>query len=255
MADTASERAELLADIAQLEAELARKSTDSDGHSTPAGVGRPNKRPRMAGGAGEGGQTGYSYRNSEPEPSERASRRAEEQIADHAQLTGIDITSSSSEVVSESLSALERMHTLSGKAGASVTFTVRLRVREPAQQAAASAEGEEEKRDPGREYVVEKMDCEVKGGGKELRDALQRTPSLTLSYTLSPSKAPTAIRLSRPLDLYLSLVAETPPDLPSAARATLDSVPQQFELMLQAGMEPSKVIEAVVQSVFRGAAS
>lgn len=77
--------------------------------------------------------------------------------------------------------SLLRKHTISGELAFSpspVKFIVHISVREPT---APLDEAEEAKRDPGREYVVEKMECEVKGGGSELRDALSRCVDLLLS--------------------------------------------------------------------------
>ncbi|BGP19088.1 hypothetical protein JCM10213_006646 [Rhodosporidiobolus nylandii] len=328
MPDAAAERTALLHEIAQLEQEIARFADASLDLATKQ-TGSANKRARVAGTTwGDAGELDEAIRaqlhtaggalvgdrtsgpideDDAAEPAKRL-KQAEQLIRDNSQLTGIDFISTLDEVLSRDDHSLLRRHTLSGTLSTSTSplgFTVRLYVREPGD---ALEQAQKAKRDPGREFVVERMEAEVKGGGAELRETLSRLqldkhpnppaffallrqysllfssrtklftsllqdfphlaasppnnptelvfsasgfgPSLTLAYSLSPSAAPTAIRLSRPLDPHLSLTATVPPAAPSAVRATFEAIPEQFQRMLDDGFEPEKAVGAVVKAVF-----
>ncbi|GAA6041506.1 hypothetical protein JCM8097_001913 [Rhodosporidiobolus ruineniae] len=304
MANTDTKRSQLLDEIAHLEAELARQSAPSaDEHRSTRGTGQGGtKRERAPAAGGEWESAGGG-----------TARRAEQQILHNVELSGIEITSSGSEVTQQSATSIRRLHSLSGRVSSSpspIALQIRLYVREPPNSPDASDEAA--KRDPGLEYLVETVECEVKGGGAELREGLKSLnldrhtnppaffallrqysllassrvalfqslrrsfaqlvkdgtpeelvkateltfvgsssgPSLTLSYTLTPSTGPTVLRLARPLTPTLTLFASTPSALPSSARTALQAVPEQFERMLREGVEPVKAVEAIVQALF-----
>ncbi|GAA6041486.1 hypothetical protein JCM8097_001900 [Rhodosporidiobolus ruineniae] len=304
MANTDTDRAQLLDEIERLEAELARQSAP------------PANEDRSTRGTGQGGRKRERLptRGQEWESNAGAmAGRADQQILHNVELSGTEITSSGSEVTQQSATSIRRLHSLSGKATSApspIALQVRLHVREPPIPPDAADAATE--RDPGREYLVEKMECEVKGGGSQLREGLESLnldrhpdppaffallrqysllassraalfqslrrsfaqlvkdgtpeelvkateltfvgsssgPSLTLSYTLTPSTGPTALRLARPLTPTLAFSASIPTSIPPAARTALQAVPEQFERMLREGVEPVKAVEAIVQALF-----
>ncbi|GAA5825929.1 hypothetical protein JCM11251_000057 [Rhodosporidiobolus azoricus] len=198
-----AERAALLQEIAELQAELASKpSTSAANPSTCGGVGSSRRRARVATSSWAGSawvesviRTGASDHESgglheaagasaqTEGPLGRDLDRAKQLVADNTELTGISLTDTSSVVLRRESDFLIRQHALSGNhssSASSITYSVRLDVREPTHD---SAEDEQAKRDPGREYVVERMECEAMGGGTELQEALS---SLRLNKQPNP---------------------------------------------------------------------
>ncbi|GAA5864373.1 hypothetical protein JCM8547_005800 [Rhodosporidiobolus lusitaniae] len=178
-------RDNLLAEIAELEAELARRSTSPSNNNSRSGSTSARKRERVEGASWEVGRARadrltsgfvgdngvlFGTDNATSTQNAKERERAGQLYQDNIELTGIEITSDSTELLGDEPTYLLRLHTLTGHvSGASISFTARLYVREPALTDGAV---EKSKRDPGRDYVLERMECEAKGGGEELREAL-----------------------------------------------------------------------------------
>ncbi|GAA5973112.1 hypothetical protein JCM11641_006275 [Rhodosporidiobolus odoratus] len=172
-ANAEQERTELLHEIARLEAEIAKvsRSSAADSPHLTSPAGGSHKRPRRAANATEDGdETAGGWRT-------------------RLDTVGGAFCTQESGQANFKRNSLLRLHTLSGSLplqNASISFTVSLHVREPDN---ALEEAEKNNRDPGREFVVEKMQAEVKGGGAELREGLaalhlDREPNPPAFFTL-----------------------------------------------------------------------